>query len=195
MTFGGSVSVYEKFEELLSQRGFTVNSLSIDTSYTFIMGSNEFSLIELQKEYLILKSLFTRVKQEKADPLLQLKDSRLIPYFVNVQDKTFNLVNKILRKKRKQMFNQFIASDLPISYFVLTHQKVYQFSTPLFDTLWAYYVHANRLTNTYNQSTQPQDFSTEASFADYVCKTLNTNKSICQFLKDKTDQEYMQIKL
>lgn len=102
-----------------------MNSLSIDTSYTFVMGSNEFSLIKLQKDYLILKNLFTVVSQEKPDPLLQLRDSRLSPYFVNLKNKPFNLVNKILRKKRKQMFNQFITSDLPINYFVLTHEKVY----------------------------------------------------------------------
>ena len=145
MKFQGKCTVFEKFEELLKASGFSLNSLSIDTVYTFVLGSNEFSLIPLKRDYLILRSVYTMVKQEKPDPLNKLRDERLRPYLVNLKDKSFGLVNRIIRRRRKQLFNQHIDSDLPISYFVLTHEKVYQFSTPLFDTLWSYYVYATKL--------------------------------------------------
>jgi len=53
-----------------------------------------------------------------------------------------------------------IDSEIPINYFVLYHDKVYQFSTPLFDVLWDYYVVSNKggqplyeslINDTYNQ--------------------------------------------
>ncbi len=59
-------------------------------------------------------------------------------------DKTYGLVNSIVKRKRKQWFNEMIDSDIPISYFVLNHEKTYQFSTPLFDILWNYYVYADK---------------------------------------------------
>jgi len=125
MSFGSETTVMEKFEELLKANGLSLNTLSIDTVYTFVMACKEFSLIPLKKDYLVLRSIFTLVKQTSPDPVNKLRDPRLKPYMVNLQDKTYKLVNSILRKKRSRWFNDHIDSDLPINYFVLYHERVY----------------------------------------------------------------------
>ncbi len=43
------------------------------------MGCNDFSLIPLKKDYLLLRGVFTLVKTEKPDALNKLRDVRLRP--------------------------------------------------------------------------------------------------------------------
>jgi hypothetical protein len=89
------------------------------------MGCKEFSLIPLKKDYLVLRSIFTLVKQQQVDPLTKLREARLRPYIIDMVSKTYNSVNLILKSIRRNWFNKMIDSDIPISYFVLTCDKQY----------------------------------------------------------------------
>ncbi len=89
------------------------------------MGCQDFSLIPLKRDYLILRSIFTSVKPETTDPLTKLRDTRLRPYSIHMVNKTYNQVNNIVRSIRKNWFNRMVDSDIPINYFVLSYDKCY----------------------------------------------------------------------
>ncbi len=96
-TFGSECSVFDKFEVMLKAKGLSLNNLDIDKVYTFIMGCNEFSLFPLKSEYLLLKNVYSLDKnatdlKDHLDSFKQLRDPRLKPFKVNLNDKKYNTV-------------------------------------------------------------------------------------------------------
>ena len=67
------------------------------------------------------------------------KDDRLKPFKVNLNDKKYSVVQQILKSYRQKLFDQLLA-DLPILYFVVYHDTSFEYTTPLFNKLWDYYV-------------------------------------------------------
>ena len=67
-----------------------------------------------------------------------------------------------------------IDSDIPINYFVLYHERIYQFSTPLLDKLWDYYLYVHN----YNKLLSLDNDTQVDSFDTYMQKTLKTDKSL-----------------
>ena len=96
-TFGSDCTVFDKFEGMLKTKGLSLNSLDIDKVYTFIMGCNEFSLFPLSNEYLLLKNVYSLDKKttdmtEHLEHFKALRDTRLKPFRVNLNDKKYNTV-------------------------------------------------------------------------------------------------------
>ena len=148
MTFGSNTTVLQKFEKMLQSKGFSLDALDTASVYSFVLGCNEFSLFPLAKDYLILRSIYkpgttaeTAEATEFADPMLAFRESSLRPFTLNLDNKSYSITQNIIKSVRQNMFLKLFKEGLPINYFILYHDKVFQYSTPLFDKLWKYYTH------------------------------------------------------
>lgn len=89
---------------MLALHGFSINSLNTSSVYTFILGCNEFAVFPLKREYLFLRSIFINnpdqtepvVMCEKDVLMLKFREQALKPFIVNLDDKSFSLVQNIL---------------------------------------------------------------------------------------------------
>ena len=66
-TFNTKTTVQVEFIKLLEKSGLTMEHMSKDSVYTFIMGVNEFSAIPLKVDYLILKAIYKSKDKDSTD--------------------------------------------------------------------------------------------------------------------------------
>ncbi len=113
---------------MLKNNKLSLEDLNPTSVYTFILGCNDFSIFPLKKEYLILRSVFTENEKEPVhdtDPIFKFRELLLRPFVVNLETKSFSLVQNILKSRRETWFYKLLAVGIPINYFVVYHDKVF----------------------------------------------------------------------